>query len=368
VPIGQSPRAAAGGYLNISGSIGQDGGLTWQKAAYRGYTDATFTQKTEQDQGAGLNGPTLRAEVNDMIQILFVNNLSKNYASMHSMGLYYGKQYEGSLYPNTTTGGSPQVQEQDAVPPGGCAVYKWIVASSQAPAKGQDSRLWSYHSYVNMAADIAAGLTGPTIVYTQGKMAEVMAGNREFILNYGTYDERVSWLVGKNAANAGLTNVSSFGGNSVGLVGGMPHIGNESFWVPSLTNNPDAQLSTQQAPIFYTLNGYVLANGYPFEMCRNDPVIWYVMTYGNYAHTFHMHGNNFQVNGMDPWQAALNLNVGEMFTLNMAAQLPGIWQVICHVAMHLVFGMEQNYQVYEIEEYGGSCPLPPLTQKLAGSA
>jgi len=363
VPIHQSPRAAAGGYLNISGSIGQDGGLTWQKAVYRGYTDATFSNQTEQLPGDGINGPTLRAEVNDMIQILFVNNLESHYASMHSMGLYYGKQYEGSLYPNTTTGESPKVQEQDAVPPGGCAVYKWIVSESQAPAKGQDSRLWSYHSYVNMASDITAGLVGPTIVYNQGKMADVRAGNREIVLNYATFYEAQSFLAEKNAELAGLSGLQTRGG----LVGG-PHVGNESFWVPQLTNNPSVVLSDAQGPIFYTLNGYVLGNGYAYEMCRNDPVIWYIMSYGNYAHVFHMHGNNFQVNGPDaPWQAAMSLNVGEMFTLTMNAQLPGIWQVICHVAQHLVFGMEQNYQVHEIEEFGGSCPLPPLTQKLSGS-
>ena len=90
VPISQSPRAFAARYLNTTGSIGGDGGLTWQKAIYKGYTDETFTVPTEQAPTNGINGPTLRAEVNDMIQILFVNKLPDHYASMHSMGLYYG--------------------------------------------------------------------------------------------------------------------------------------------------------------------------------------------------------------------------------------------------------------------------------------
>jgi hypothetical protein len=42
------------------------------------------------------------------------------YASMHSMGLYYSKDNEGSLYWN---GSAPAAG--DAVPPGGCVVYKW---------------------------------------------------------------------------------------------------------------------------------------------------------------------------------------------------------------------------------------------------
>lgn len=120
----QSTHAVAGGLLNITGSLGEEGGLSWQKAVYKGYTDSSFKTPTEQPATNGINGPILRAEVNDMIEIYFVNNLPNNYASMHSMGMYYGKQYEGSVYPNTTTGKSPNVQEQDAVPPGGCAVYK----------------------------------------------------------------------------------------------------------------------------------------------------------------------------------------------------------------------------------------------------
>lgn len=52
---------------------------------------------------------------------MFVNKLDHFYATMHSMGLFYTKDSEGSLYPN----GTDQFSIGDAVPPGGCAVYKW---------------------------------------------------------------------------------------------------------------------------------------------------------------------------------------------------------------------------------------------------
>ncbi|KAG9618691.1 hypothetical protein KCU64_g22534, partial [Aureobasidium melanogenum] len=61
------------------------------------------------------------------------------------------------------------------------------------------------------------------------------------------------------------------------------------------------------------------------------------------------------------------VNAGEMFTFNMNAQLPGVWQLLCHVSDHNLFGMQQNYVVYGTEEDGETCPLPPLTAKLAGS-
>ncbi|KAI4717172.1 Cupredoxin [Aureobasidium sp. EXF-10727] len=350
VPVQNSPHAAAAGYLNLTGSIGASWGMEFQKAVYKGYTDNSFTNQTEQPAHNGINGPVLRGEVGDMIQIMFVNNLSNHYASMHSMGLYYGKQYEGSLYPNTTDGGSPPVQEQDAVPPGGCAVYKWIISDSQAPAPGQSSRLWSYHSFVNMPADLSAGLSGPLIVYNSGEMNSTMSAHREFVVTTNTHYEARSFMAGTNAKNAGVDTSKLRATNQ--LV--QPYIGNESFWVPQLTNFPAVQLSDAQGPNFYTMNGYVFGNGAPYEMCRNDPVIWYVMAFGGASHVFHLHGNNFQYN--DIWQASQSINAGEMFTFNMNAQLPGVWQLLCH-----------NYVVYGTEEDGETCPLPPLTAKLAGS-
>ncbi len=124
VPLSVSPRARLAGYI-APGSLG----TKWQKAVYRGYTDATFTTRTPQPATQGIQGPILRAEVGDMIEILFINKLPRNYASMHSMGLAYSKLNEGSLYPNYTASvkDNQTAPVGDAVPPGRCAVYKWLV-------------------------------------------------------------------------------------------------------------------------------------------------------------------------------------------------------------------------------------------------
>ncbi|KAH7012344.1 hypothetical protein B0J12DRAFT_586929, partial [Macrophomina phaseolina] len=50
-------------------------------------------------------GPTLRSKVSDIVEILFLNNLSFNYASIYSMGLAYNKDNEGSVYLNNTRPG-----------------------------------------------------------------------------------------------------------------------------------------------------------------------------------------------------------------------------------------------------------------------
>jgi hypothetical protein len=54
---------------------------------------------------------------------MFVNKMDRFYSSMHSMGLFYTKDSEGSVYYN----GSSSVTLGDAVPPGECFVYKWCV-------------------------------------------------------------------------------------------------------------------------------------------------------------------------------------------------------------------------------------------------
>ncbi|THV79282.1 hypothetical protein D6D29_07016, partial [Aureobasidium pullulans] len=145
VPLHDSIRAKNAGYLEY--------GTVWTKALYRGYTDATFTQRTEQP---AWQGPILRAEVGDVIEILFLNNLTNHYATMHSMGLAYQKSSEGADYPDAKPGVNFKILEEDAVPPvepgvapGGYVVYKWMVTELAGLNEGEPARLYSYHSYVS---------------------------------------------------------------------------------------------------------------------------------------------------------------------------------------------------------------------------
>ena len=122
-------------------------GTKWLKALYRGYTDATFTTQSPQPPWQGTLGPTIRSEVNDLVQIMFVNRLPDNYATMHSMGLGYTKAVgEGAAYPNNTAPGQNNVvTSQNAVPPavapGNCVVYKWFVSPFCLPSS------FPLHSY-----------------------------------------------------------------------------------------------------------------------------------------------------------------------------------------------------------------------------
>lgn len=82
-----------------------------------------------------------------MIEILFVNKLRKNYATMHSMGLAYSKPYEGSDYPNNTAPGQDVVLPiadygPPMIGPEQCIVYKWLVNDSAGPPSPEPAKVW----------------------------------------------------------------------------------------------------------------------------------------------------------------------------------------------------------------------------------
>jgi manganese oxidase len=63
--MNESFRAQTYGYIASNESIG----TTFDKALYRGYTGPEFTTLTEQPNWLGFQGPILRAEVGDMIEV-----------------------------------------------------------------------------------------------------------------------------------------------------------------------------------------------------------------------------------------------------------------------------------------------------------
>ncbi|KAL1961659.1 hypothetical protein VTN77DRAFT_1334 [Rasamsonia byssochlamydoides] len=275
------------------------------------------------------------------------------FSSMHSMGLFYTKEDEGSVYWN----GTNSVATGDAVPPGGCWVYKWLVPEGSAPNHGHDSRLWSYHPYVSMYEDLDAGSFGPVIVYNPGKMESVMRQNREFIVLYSDEKEWNSFLALHNARKyiptVAVANLSDQ----------YPQISrgrsNYSIWYPQFINNPNTNVTSDMAPEFYSINGYIYANNPPFEMCINDSVIWYLYDMGSDTHVFHLHGDNI----IDPVTGAISatvtLNPGQMVSVNMNAYNTGWWYFICHFTEHLSKGMEANYVIYG-PPYDEECPIEPL--------
>lgn len=261
VPVDKSPRANAGRYNDFPI------GTKWRKAVYREYTDASFSQRTVQPVWQGLQGPTIRAEVGDLVEILFVNTLSTHYASMHSMGLSYSKNNEGSVYEfaNETVRG-------DAVPPnGGCWVYKWVVPESAAPNNDEPATMHAYHSFVSIQEDLNAGLLGPQITYQRGKMEETMARYREFPLLMQGTEESKSLLAAVNARREGRQVTVDY----EDTFSDLRQYGNHTVWKPQMTSLLSS-LEFSDAPTFFAMNGYVLGNIPSFEVSLGDEIIWFV--------------------------------------------------------------------------------------------
>lgn len=304
LPLRYSPRAQSAGYT--------DYGTQWRKAVYRGYTDDSFTTKTTQPEWQGTQGPTIRAEVGDMIEILFLNRLSHNFASIHSMGLAYSKEYEGSVYPNLTSSDPHATAAPgDAVAPGECVVYKWLVPDGAAPSHGEPANMHGYHSYISMQEDMSAGLVGPQFTYQRGMMERTMSKYREFSVLFQGLDESLSFMAAENARRLKNSTTQVDHGDFSELI----QYGNTSFWRPQMVNLRSSN-GFDDAPAFYVINGYVFANTPTFKMCTGDKVIWYV--YGKYSpasdnnqnayryaaqgeevHVFHLHGNSFTVQGIN---------------------------------------------------------------------
>jgi FtsP/CotA-like multicopper oxidase with cupredoxin domain len=298
----------------------------------------------------------MRAEVGDLVEVLVSNKLSKNYVSLHSMGLGYNKDNEGSLYPNNTSpDGAAVISEGDAIPPGGCFTYKWFVPNASAPTAPNPSKFWAYHSYINMPTELDSGLMGPFIVYAKGKMNITMSSNRELVILYNNFNEANSLLAETNDRNM------SNGTSGSKPKGPMPMqgqgYGNYSIWHPQVTNMPSTILTAKQAPSFHSLNGYVFANMPSFEMCVDDNVIWYLYAFGAASHVFHLHGNNFKT-ATGEYMAGHAIADGEMSVLTMSASTKGKWDLICHVNNHLEDGMVASYVVTPRDQ----CNLPKLTR------
>lgn len=134
-------------YSSTPRSIQHRYGNRWLKTLYRGYINVSFSERTLQPLFQGSQGPTICAEVGDLIETHFVNQLKYHYATMHSMGLAYTKPYEGSDHRNNTMpgvgitlpiadSGSPMLGPEDRI------VYKWMVNDEAGPSNVLQAKIY----------------------------------------------------------------------------------------------------------------------------------------------------------------------------------------------------------------------------------
>jgi manganese oxidase len=273
--------------------------LQWPKTRFIEYTDATFTTKKPQPEWIGILGPVIRAEVGDEIVVEFLNRGHKGH-DLHPHGLRYDKNNEGSLYLPAGAGA--------AVAPGSRFTYHWFAIPSSGPGPGElSSVVWWYHSHVDPAIEINAGLLGPIVITAKGKAnadGSPKDVDREFIASFMIFSE--------------LAN-----------------------------NKPQGQ--------FYAINGFVYGNLPGLVMKQGEKVRWYLLGMGNEIdlHTPHWHGETVTEGTHNT--DVIELLPGSMKTVDMLADNPGTWMFHCHVEDHMESGMMAVYTIYTPAKR--ACPL-----------
>ena len=312
-------------YRNVPGARGEldPNATTYRKARFREYTDSSFRTlkpRSPSWEHLGLLGPLLRAEVGDTIEVVLRNRASRPY-SMHPHGVLYAKNAEGTAYLDSTR---DEDRRDDAVAAGATFTYVWPVPERAGPAAGDGSTaFWLYHSHVDEGRDINAGLIGPIIITRKG-MARADGSpkdlDREFVTDFGLFDESLSWYFAANVARL--------------------------YGDPSRFDSTDK--AVREFHQFFTINGFLEGNGPMLTMRQGDRVRWYVFTNPNEEtswdiHSPHWHGQTAVVAHMRTDMIMLTPMMTAM--ADMIPDNPGIWLFHCHMPGHFGGGMYTRFTV-----------------------
>jgi FtsP/CotA-like multicopper oxidase with cupredoxin domain len=310
-------------------------GRIYRKAVYREYVDAKFNQlkvRPSDEQYLGIVGPVLYGEVGDTIKVVFKNNASRPY-SMHPHGVLYQKNSEGSGYDDGTMGDD---KADDVVAPGKTHTYLWEIPDRAGPRLNAPSSVaWLYHSHVDEMRDVASGLFGAIIVSARGKArpnGRPVDVDHEFISLMISINENESWYLDENIRKyttdpSGVNKRESVpqgqdGIVTIGLGKGFADVN-----------------------VRYTVNGFMFGNMPMMTMKKGEHVRWYLLALGDLTnfHTPHWHGNVVNFRGQQTDVVALS--PGQMETVDMIPDNPGIWLFHCHISDHMAGGMVARYKV-----------------------
>lgn len=302
-------------------------GRKYLKALYREYTDSTFTTlkpRPPQWEHLGFLGPLIRAEVGDTIRIVF-RNKTRHPASLHPHGVFYKKDSEGAPYADKSSAAD---KRDDGVPTGGTHVYVWPVPERAGPGRGDPASVfWMYHSHTHEVFDVNSGLVGPMIVNARGQSkpdGTPRDTDREVIVAFAEVDENNSHYL--------VENMKKY----------MPLA--DSFAVDTTFAVQSVNKGAFQYNFKETLNGYAFGNLPMITLRQGERVRWYVMASTNFEfHAPHWHGNVVEIGHMRTDVASLTPM--EMVTADMVPDNPGVWLIHCHLASHLLMGMQGRFEV-----------------------
>uniref|UniRef100_A0AAX7SNV9 ferroxidase n=1 Tax=Astatotilapia calliptera TaxID=8154 RepID=A0AAX7SNV9_ASTCA len=264
-------------------------GGKYKKAVYTQYKDETFTEKSENKQRKnelGILGPVIRAQIRDIITIVFKNMASRPY-SIYPHGLTIEKSQEGVNYPK---GGN----HSHGVQPGETHTYVWKVVEEDEPLEG-DSRCLTrlYHSAVNTPRDIASGLIGPMLICKSQSLnvrnVQLKADKEQHAM-FAVFDENKSWYLEDNI---------------------------RQYCNQSKVNREDPEF--YKSNIKHTVNGYIFKDDPPLGFCSGEVATWHVSSIGaqDYIQTATFYGHTFELNERTEDFLSLYPMTGETITMNM---------------------------------------------------
>jgi FtsP/CotA-like multicopper oxidase with cupredoxin domain len=295
---------------------------TYMKAVYREYTNDTFTTlklRSPEWQHLGILGPLIRAEVGDVIKVVFRNN-TRLICSMHPHGLAYDKESEGAYYSSAAAMPPDSTKKGDAVRRGQVFTYTWTVPERAGPGPGDPSSiLWMYHSHFNEARDMNSGLLGPIIVSRKGSTRpddRPRDVDREFVVGFAVFGESASGYFKQNIVH-------------------------DQQYPNATITNPNFVKTLE----YFTMNGFIRGTLPLLTMKKGERVRWYMMANSNEddVHAPHWHGETALFNGMR--SDTLSLGPMSMIVADMVPDNPGTWLFHCHVNDHFAGGMYALFRV-----------------------
>ncbi|XP_062281333.1 coagulation factor VIII [Scomber scombrus] len=297
----------------------------YKKVVYRAYRNEDFLLPVgggELQEHLGIMGPFIRAEINDLITVIFKNKASRSY-SFHLHGVYDRSQGAGMA--QTYSSSAPPGVPGESVAPGEARTYNWRVTRKQGPTETEfDCKTGAYYSTVDKEKDLHSGLIGPLVICKPGTLRtrqHTQPDIQEFSLLFHTFDETKSWYLEENL---------------------------KKYCVPPCQANPDD-------PLYHMTNKFAAINGYVAEtlpgllVAQHQLVRWHLLNVGNDGeyHAVHFHGLPFTIHTEQEHRMGVyNLFPGVFGTVEMRPPTVGTWLVECTIGEYQLAGMRAKLLVY----------------------
>ncbi|XP_038613796.1 coagulation factor V [Tachyglossus aculeatus] len=266
----------------------EDSGLVFKKIVYREYFADFYKEKPRSDI-SGLLGPTILAEVGDILNIHFKNLVNKP-LSIHPQGIAYGKLSEGASYADRT---APFEKMDDAVLPGQQFTYVWKITEDVGPTEADPPCLTQiYYSHENVILDFNSGLVGALLICKKGSLTEEKTQilfDKQQVLMFAVFDESKSWKP-----------------------------------TPSL---------------MYTVNGYVNGTLPDIQACTQDHISWHLIGMSSGPELFSVHFSGQVLEHQGHKLSTFNLVGSTAFTANMTVSHEGRWMISSLIPTHMEAGM-----------------------------